>query len=552
MHFSPSYRALSFVVFLALLFAARADAATYDVIACGQGTENKNGSWRYETNSMSTFEQGSSCPTSATISGIWGKPNSGAFQGLYARPALLSVPVTGEWAQWSFHAPIGLSISRLSIRRWLGMEGGSGWRLYGRTAEGVLDGETCVVFPGNYECNIGGPLASSIVRGVRTRTVSYGFICQGAGGCTGGGTIHDARAAVYWARVTIADDTRPNVNASASFGGEAANGYGRGQLTTLVSASDASGISQLRAYLDGELRGSVSRSCDYTRTKPCTDVTSPEPVSVDTTQLPDGSYQLELAAVDAAGNEGRSERRTIRVDNHPPAAPAGLRALGAGPEFRLSWNVPSDAGAPLSAVRYKLCPVGGGSCTSEQRLARPVSDSLLVQVPGRGQWRAYVWLEDELGHQSALNAASIDLAYPAPVATPPSGAPAPGAPAAIPPVATPPAPTGKAAAPASPVRKASAGLRITSAQVSGAALKVRGRLDRRASGSVVVSYLPAERGEFRRRPVTTQAKIRHGRFTATLRLARTSGGRARVTVVVGYGGNSRFSRARVQRQLGRS
>ncbi|MFA4926930.1 MAG: hypothetical protein WC558_00320 [Patulibacter sp.] len=134
-------------------------------------------------------------------------------------------------------------------------------------------------------------------------------------------------------------------------------------------------------------------------------------------------------------------------------------------------------------------------------------------------------------------------ADPPPLVAPPIDGPPPFA---APPGVTP--PPGR-----TPTVKASAGLRLGKVTRKGARVTVTGRLDRRASGRVTITWTQ----KLGRRTVkrSVRAKIVRGRFSATLRLPRTlAAARTRATVTVSYAGDGAVraatQRKRVPRRAG--
>lgn len=513
---------------VSVALAVPARAGTYEVGTCNAAEGHVNRSWVYESNAPAKFDHGTICPgTPPFIDPIFGRSSSGNYVGLYARTLLVgSMPLTGEYAQWSFRATPGTRISHFEMDSWLGKEGGSGWQVYGRADGALLPGETCEPNVNADDCNAMGTAGS-----IDAASLSYGFVCQGAGGCPTGSSIHAARVAIWGARVTITDPDPPTLTTADGVlvtGAGWRSGVEGGSLT----ATDASGIQEMRAYVDGIRVASTPRTCDYASPRPCSDAASPVAVAVDTTQLPDGAHTVQLAAVDAAGNETRTAARTLLIDNQPPPAPglAWLTAVGA--RLTASWGPVAGDGAPITAARYVLCRAGGG-CLPEQRVELAGDRVLSVQAPHTGAWRVRFWLEDALGHTQPGNAVTLGAF----VADP-------AAPAAKPPVASSPpqvasgsgAPTGRATLPA--------GLRIGSARRTRSTISANGTITTRATGSVIITYRARVAGRVVR--AQTRSRLRAGRWQATLRLPRALARAPRGTLEVRYLGSSRVRGAMVR------
>jgi hypothetical protein len=392
-----------------------AQAGTYDVLACDAAVGGVNRAWTYETNDPERLESGNNCPASQSYSGA------------YARTKLGSGDApTGSFGHWVLRAPTGTTITRLQLTRWLGMEAGSGWRLFGRQADGTtLDGETCVTPSGSYECNVGGYNSSPINHSLNTTLIVYGIECVDSFSCSTGATIHAARAAIYSARVTLSESTSPTVtNPSGALVTE--SGYHRGTETATFAGSDStSGLSAQRVYIDGVVRASHALACDYTYVVPCSNPTTAQTLSVDLAAtsggsrvIPDGTRSVEVAAVDAAGNETRSTPRSIVVDGTAPAAASALTTSAGSnwqstPGFTATWTHPAGQVAPIDTAHWTLCP--SGTTTGCTNGSAPVSASTGtvagLQVPGEGAWDFSLRLQDAAGNTSAANVARTTVRY---------------------------------------------------------------------------------------------------------------------------------------------
>jgi hypothetical protein len=143
--------------------------------------------------------------------------------------------------------------------------------------------------------------------------------------------------------------------------------------------------------------------------------------------LRDGTGDIVVVADGMDGTKSVS-RIPVRVDN---TAPAALEAVGldgqpgwrAANGFNVRWGaLAPEAGSPIVAARYQLCPqIGGVDCVSARRVLEAADGIDRVLVPGDGEWRLQVALEDEAGHVGAASAATSLLLD----ATPPTVAFAP-------------------------------------------------------------------------------------------------------------------------------
>ena len=409
---------------LALLAApSAAQAGSYDVLACDAAPNGANGTWSFENNATATLQSLSACPSTAPYSGLVARTILGG-----------AAPSTGARAQWVFRAPTGTTITRVRLDRWLGMEGGSGWRPFGRQADGtILSGETCSVPSGSYECNVGGYNTATSDHTVDTTSVAYGIECIGSGGCTTGSSIHDARAAIYSARVTLSESTAPSVGTpTGALVTEA--GYHRGTESASFTGSDTTGIKALRVYVSGTERASQALACDYTEAIPCDNPTAAQTLGVNLSAtnggirvIPDGTHSVQVAVVDAASNETRSTARSIVVDATAPAPPRNLAgSIGsnwqASRDFTATWTHPTGQVAPIVTAHWSFCPQGSTSgCVAGSAPVSASTGSLSdLLVPGEGAWDFTVRLQDAAGNTAVTNVARTTVRYDAtaPAASP--------------------------------------------------------------------------------------------------------------------------------------
>ena len=413
----PGYRLLIALFASALSFLAApsaAEAATYDVLSCDATASNVNRSWIFETNDTGHIETGAACGVFADYSGVYTRTKLGS-----------AGAATGAYGQWILRAPAGTTITRMQLSRWLGMEAATGWRLFGRQADGsTIAGEACTAESGSYECNVGGVASAPIDRTLDTTSIAYGFECINVYGCTTGSTLHHARAAVYDSRITISDPTVPTLSGpTGALVSE--TGYHRGTESASVSASDTTGIKALRVYIDGIERASQTLLCDYTYVVPCSNPSSAQPLSVNlaatsngTRVIPDGTHAVEVAAVDAAGNETRSTSRSILVDATAPAAPSALASsIGSNwqtsRDFHVTWTHPSGQVAPIESAHWTLCPAGTttGCATGSAPVSAGPGTLSGLQIPGEGEWNLSVRLQDAAGNTATDNVARTTVRY---------------------------------------------------------------------------------------------------------------------------------------------
>ncbi|MDA0179641.1 hypothetical protein OJ997_04985 [Solirubrobacter phytolaccae] len=483
-----------------LLAPAAAQAGTYDVVACNAAAGGTNNAWALETNDASHIEGFALCPSAGTRSGL-----------LVTDRLTTAGAGGGSYGQWVIHSPAGTTITRIRLDRYLNMDGGTGWRLYGRQADGTtLAGETCTVQPGFDDCTVSG----AIDRAVNTSSIAYGFDCPT--GCITGATIHSASAAIYSATVTISDPTAPTVGAPS--GALVGGGFHKGTESVTFNGVDALGLKARRLVIDEQTVAEEALACDYTRMVPCANPGAAVTLGVDLNALADGTHAVQVAVVDAAGNETRSNPATIVVDHTGPGAPAlTVSARPADdPRFTVSWSSPGGQVAPIAMAHWRLCSPSG--CTGGTTSGTSVSGTLA----GYGTHTLHVALEDAAGNRGEEAVVALPHLAPAPPSPTPTATPTP-----------------------TPVDPR---LRVTTATLDRSArtLTTSGT----AAGSGTVTVRVRYRVNDRQRSRTVKATLRGGRFSARVRLSRTDARRARsARVSVSYGGDAGHRAASVQRTV---
>jgi len=378
--------------------------------------------------------------------------------------------------------------------------------------------------------------------GVNASELIVGLRCvpNPNGVCVNSGTLpRNPEATIYSAFLTIAEGSPPVVGVPVG-AGWSATGWTEGRLPLAVASQDLVGIYATRVYVDGELFVEKKGECSFDRPRPCEDEQDGADVSLPTEQLADGAHSVELAVVDAAGNEKRLQRPTpLLVDNHPPATPVGAHPVG---HWRtptgvttIRWDLPPDAGRPIVEARYRICR--SGQCTPPQK-ATSLTSIENLQLPGYGEWFVYVWLVDEAGHEDPSKAALVvvysDLVHsPTPPSPPGSDEPPGGSPP-----------------PASRTTKHPAKLRLVDVRRTTTGLRVRGSITARASGRVAIRV--SGRVGKRTRTATGRARIRRRAFNTTIRLPRDLARAPRLTVTARYAGDADTKPATVSRTITRS
>jgi hypothetical protein len=437
-----------------------------------------------------------------------------------------------DHAELTFSPAAGTTVTRMRYWRSIHSYVDDSWKPYIGVGDGtIIDScawtvtSECGVGASDWYANDTNPTfdrtSYADVGGLNANAIIVGLRCLGAGPqsvCFTGPLRPFAEAAIFSAFLTISDPTPPIPGAPTGAGWTTSE-WAQGTLPLAMSSADNTGIYATRVYADGSLIATLQRACTYDRPRPCTD----EPtgaVGLPTETLTDGTHNIQLASVNAAGTETRVSRPTpLRVDNQAPAAPVGLAAstpISAADQFDITWQLPPDAGTPLVAATYQLCR--GAVCDPARSTTSPTTITGL-SLPTTGSYTLRVWLADELGHTDAAQAASIHLAYSA-LGT--SGL-------------TPPLPSPSPTAPTTTAAKTAASLKLTTLRRTGRRVIVAGSLAASARGKLIVRYR-VRQGQ-RTRTVSKAAVIRSGRFRLTLTLGRTIARSRRATVTVLYAGD---------------
>jgi hypothetical protein len=227
----------------------------------------------------------------------------------------------GASASLAFQAPPGTELVRMTYAI-DGYRKTDAWTV-GLSADGHwLAG--CRAGDGGGECSFGNNAQTVREVSVDNRQrIKLEATCADRDGCAThhtGDSAHAgmrAYAGLGSSVIEIRDGRDPGVS---DFGGELlGTGWLRGAAQARFTSNDNTGISANRMLIDGVKHGEAIKACTYTRPIPCVTEPQAETYTVDTRNLTDGQHQLELQAVDAAGNVGHVTR-TFRVDNNGPTA----------------------------------------------------------------------------------------------------------------------------------------------------------------------------------------------------------------------------------------
>jgi hypothetical protein len=181
-----------------------------------------------------------------------------------------------------------------------------------------------------------------------------------------------------------------------------------------VDVRAAAGVRYVSVYLGGKPIANQSSDCIETWAVPC-----PPSVAlydfVPTTEIADGAHSLVVEATDSFGAVSRTAS-TVRVDNHAPPAPGHVAIDGgsgwrADPARRFTWVNPPSQQAPITGLRYRLCPAeadsadpliaarGKAVCVAKELTgAQLAGASADLALPSPGLWTLRMWLVDAAGN----------------------------------------------------------------------------------------------------------------------------------------------------------
>lgn len=392
-----------------LVLATSALAGTYDVYSCGAAPQGgMDDAWKEHGNSA-TITAIRRCP-----------PKSLQRQMGYYLHDTLAVAVSakpGDKRSWELEAPLGTEITGISYLPRISRRE-EDWAALIETGEGkVLD--TCIIKVGQGGCGLGNNMYNGEDhtmrfehRGLAARSIRAVVRCDAEVGfnCLNGIGEPNVEAGVYSSTVTIDDPIFPAVDV---VGGElvGSHRWHKGIEGVRVEGSDITGLLAARVYVDGALVKEERRVCDYSRVVPCTN--NPFDFAVDTTTIPDGAHGVQVALVDAAGNETRAPEQQISVANRAPQTPVNVVVDG-GPVktqdgFAIHWDLPVHT-TPVTGVRWRLTASTG--VFTEGVLPGATTTTGIIQlrpIGGEGVYILSLWVQDEAGYESSPTAIELQL-----------------------------------------------------------------------------------------------------------------------------------------------
>lgn len=393
-----------------LLLCCPAFGGSYVVSACSPSSSP--GLWAQTNTFPAALTTGNQCGGPAI-----GRTD-GTHQGALYAEDILNAPATipdGAHAGWTFTAPAGATITAISYYR----------TLTSFVSSDLISGlfqadgsplEQCKIpwpFPSgsSIHCDKMNDQASVKFSGLSTNSLFLGVMCRivDGGSCLAGGApLHDAKADLYSARVTLSESGAPTLSnlGGAMWGG----GVVSGVVPVTFAASDASGIKEQLVRSDsGQTLISALAPCDFTLTPPCPQQPSGS-LNVDTTRVPDGPRTFSVVVSDPASNSQVATSPPVVVDNNGPPPPTlTATAQGAGSNvIALSWRNPPAPPAPVTRAMVQLCQA---TCPAPTSIS--ASGAAHLTAPGPGLYGVRLWLIDAQGRGGAHNAGLASVTVPA-------------------------------------------------------------------------------------------------------------------------------------------
>jgi hypothetical protein len=378
---------------LVLMVAPQSAAARpYTVISCDAAGPFgfSSAAWTAFGNAGSAYE---SCPTGGgSTAGVSNRLIDGTYSAF-------------NHSGHAFRAPPGATITAV---RWAGRLARDNCN-WGTFLRALPSGAAIMGLPNGQYCtsaafdNRGWPMTFGTPEG--TTGVDQLVIC-GATQCFPGATIHSQVL-----EVTVDDPIPPSI----SLDGPLVSGLwvsGRaGQPYVTVASTDNAGVQSVAASVGAESR-TEAFPCTWALPRPC--ATDPRTdLSPAVADLPDGGRIMRVSAIDAAGNTSVVSR-AVYIDNTPPD-PIVPQVVGGDAwrrtnSFVVTWPSPPQTAAPIGRAHWKLCTSETNCGARGHADGQGIAQLPALAVPAVGDYRLYVWLEDQAGNQreeSAVVAAAL-------------------------------------------------------------------------------------------------------------------------------------------------
>jgi len=245
--------------------------------------------------------------------------------------------------------------------------------------------------------------------------VAARLVCRRASGCENLPASTRALIEVFDAEFTLRDAGPPELTPGGSvwdWGSDAGWHQGSGSLT-IAATDDGGGIFRAWAEINGIERsvglvlcGGVTGGYAISM-KPCSGTVNVSGF-FDTRATPfrEGDNWVRLCAEDfstyGSSNRSCSERRSVLVDNQPPAAAIGLHPVGgsgwrAENGFEFAWESPGEQTSPLAGGEYRLLDRASGEAVSFGQV--PAGETAgPVTAPAPGEYEFELRLLDAAGN----------------------------------------------------------------------------------------------------------------------------------------------------------
>ena len=385
-------------------WAPAASAGTYDVLACDNAPGGAYESWVPEASDK--MWTGQHCPTA-------GREAGGLFAGSGVNVGTIA---PFGYALQAFEAPPGTSIVYLGAR-YMFRRADPYWRIGVFAGTHMLHGcepssqETGCFF--NSE-SLGRDSTWAWNPG-QVQRVSVITACGSGAGCRSDAaspTGDRGGIRLYSATVRVHDESAPAL--WDTHHGPLTNGaWQRGTELIWFAGSDNVGFRRTRLWIDGKALRDDVRDCDFTRRRPCSDITH-DSYPVNTAGLSDGRHEVRVEGVDAAGNSG-SLVTGFNSDNSAPDEPREVKLEGGEGwrqtnKFKLTWKNPPSA-SPVWHAHYELCNTATKQCTTNGRVGQGISSIDDLSVPAPGHYTVRLWLQDQAGNESANKSDPVNLRF---------------------------------------------------------------------------------------------------------------------------------------------
>lgn len=394
-------------LFLVISAEREAHAGKYSVVQCGWGV-GKDADWA--ENAAGRYNHSALCVPAG--GDVW----SGVEIRTYTRPGAGTAPAATA-GLWRWTAPPQTKISAVRGTWWHEL------RNY-------------------FQHRLGGRLPNGDFHVTHSASVTHGMEAFSAGfGNTGANTFESrlicarlepqkcdtspsSAAMVRALTFTLEENFVPLVGAAGS---ALSGGWLVGGVEMSYAADDAGGGMRFaETLLDGGQRvGYNDLACDLTvvggalhgrRMQPCP-VKATGGHWIDTRGYSDGPHTLQTCVTDIAGNRGCTAVYNVRIDNNAPAAPIDLRVVGgsdwrASNGFDLVWENPGQgAASPIAGAFFRVTGPGGFDTGFQHRGGGEIASLPGLVLPGAGEYRVAVRLQDQAGHSAESNSSNATLRF---------------------------------------------------------------------------------------------------------------------------------------------